>query len=427
MDAKGTPTNKVTVGGKTTTVKPQAGATTTIAADGSVKASSSIGGKTIELTANANGTLSTGHEVGGKKTSTTLPAGSTASTKASGAVSVASEVSVGGTAVTLNTDVSSDGVAEISIPAIGNAKPAMLPPAQPGDSISVSGTTITLTTSLGSSASSRTSSSSTSGNFVGRYPSDSSEVLVYPSTTGATFSISRDLTGTTSEISLASGSATIDYGNLKGTSMGAAPFQITNDAVVLPIAQGANYSGVGVMNTLTPASMELKFSDVHSVWTYSNSSSSWQAYSADSSVQSSLSGTTGVTALTSNIEPGTGMFIYSSAADNITLADAKNLSVETQLTGQTLGSGWHLLAAGNKSDTPAEIMATNSNIESIWVADGSSFKVYATNSDLVSQITTKGYTALDANEKLAATQSVWIHVASTTSRSSGRLVAPPLN
>jgi hypothetical protein len=121
------------------------------------------------------------------------------------------------------------------------------------------------------------------------------------------------------------------------------------------------------------------------------------------------------------------MFIYSSAADNITLADAKNLSVETQLTGQTLGSGWHLLAAGNKSDTPAEIMATNSNIESIWVADGSSFKVYATNSDLVSQITTKGYTALDANEKLAATQSIWIHVASTTSRSSGRLVAPPLN
>jgi hypothetical protein len=115
------------------------------------------------------------------------------------------------------------------------------------------------------------------------------------------------------------------------------------------------------------------------------------------------------------------------AADELNLADAVDMSLESELKTKTLASGWHLLATGNQDDTPAELMAANSKIESVWVQNGSSWKVYATKSDLASQITSKGYTTLGADEKLSSTGSIWVHLSSSTSRSANRLIAPPSN
>jgi hypothetical protein len=275
-------------------------------------------------------------------------------------------------------------------------------------------------------AASRSSSATTTGTFVGRY--EGKQVLIYPKA-GAKYQISRDITKDTSELTLVSGDATIDYGNMKGSSMGNAAYPITNDAIVLSLSKGNNYQGVGVTSTINAADMPVDFAGTHSVWTYKNDNGtgSWLAFSDNSTTQAALSAATGVDALSSGTTPTTGLFIYSMAADELNLADAVDMSLESELKTKTLASGWHLLATGNQDDTPAELMAANSKIESVWVQNGSSWKVYATKSDLASQITSKGYTTLGADEKLSSTGSIWVHLSSNTSRSANRLIAPPSN
>jgi hypothetical protein len=415
-----------TADGKTTKLTSLPGSVTKFNPDGSSESEATVGSVAQKMKINTDGSMDAELTVGGVATKAAVPAGTEATPTASGAVKLSSPVTVDGNSVAVATGLNKSGEIVVEVPRIGNAKPVVLPKTPPGAEVSISGTKIKVTSQLAATnTTGRSSAATASGNFVGR--TVGSEVLVYPND-NATFSFEKDLAdaaGLTS-LSLASGTASIDYGNVSG-SMSTEPYLVSNDAIELSLSAKSNYISLPAQVSLTDADLEIEFADVHSVWVYNNSNSSWAAYSADAANTSALTAAK-IDQLSDNVDAGSGMFVYSAAAQDIAIGDGRNLSIESLLKASAApATGWHLLAVGNQGDTVGEIAALNSNIETIWVPSGSSWSVYSSDMDIQKLIEEKGYTLIESTSVMPSTSAIWVHVIDSSSSQSSRVATPPSN
>jgi hypothetical protein len=392
-----------------------------VVADGAITAKmpeSSNGGNTLFLTSNADGTV-TNQSIGagGKTTEVKVPAGSTVTPKSTGSVRNSSPVTtVAGKSTTLETTIDSLGITEIEFTDPNDNATVVILPVPAGFPVEVSDKgQVTATFDLRQLAAknSRFTAASTITTsetlFLGRYLGGE-QVLIEP-TLDTELTLTRDPDSEYTSWTLQDGQANLYIGDRKEAYQGTV--KVTNSAIPLSLASGSNFVAGGVQHSVTDLG---KFDNVHSVWTWDSSAGKWSAYAANvnlSSVANSLT----------SVDYKGGMFVYSTTAETINLADGRDMNLATELASETLSSGWHFRSNGNQNSTVDSVLAANSAIQSLWVRDGSSWKVYATNAELVAQIREKSYTLMSATDTLSAKGTVWIY--SSGSSSSRTLRTPP--
>ena len=402
--------------------------------DGSMEvAIATESGAEQNLKINADGTMDAGLTVGGVKTDAKLPAGTEAKPTESGAIKLTSPVTLpGGGEVPISTGLNKSGQAIIKIPKVGDAKPVALPKTPPGAAVEIVGTTITITTPLGETVDATgrsTAAASAAETFVGR-TTTGAEVLVYNQSSDAKFSFSRDLSAaeSTTTITLVTGTARIKQGGVDTEMTLNSGYSITNDAIELSLAAKSNYVSLPANVALSTADLELDLGDVHSVWVWNTNTPGWEAFSADSAT-SALLDNASIVSLSDGVEVADGMFVYSTTAQDVAIADGRDLSISSVLASRSAPSnGWYLLAVGNQNDTASGIATLNSNIQTIWVPDGTSWKVYSSNAATQTAIESEGFTLLGGNDVLPSTSAIWVYVSDAASSSrAGRVATPPSN
>jgi hypothetical protein len=402
--------------------------------DGSMEvAIATESGAEQNLKINADGTMDAGLTVGGVKTDAKLPAGTEAKPTESGAIKLTSPVTLpGGGEVPISTGLNKSGQAIIKIPKVGDAKPVALPKTPPGAAVEIVGTTITITTPLGETVDATgrsTAAASAAETFVGR-TTTGAEVLVYNQSSDAKFSFSRDLSAaeSTTTIKLVTGTARINQGGVDTEMTLNSGYSITNDAIELSLAAKSNYVSLPANVALSTADLELDLGDVHSVWVWNTNTPGWEAFSADSAT-SALLDNASIVSLSDGVEVADGMFVYSTTAQDVAIADGRDLSIKSVLASRSAPSnGWYLLAVGNQNDTASGIATLNSNIQTIWVPDGTSWKVYSSNAATQTAIESEGFTLLGGNDVLPSTSAIWVYVSDAASSSrAGRVATPPSN
>jgi len=416
-----------TADGKTTKFTSPPGSTTAFEPDGSSKSTATIGGTTQEIAIDADGKMKVGVGNGEGATTASLPPGTAALAKASGAATMAVPMITADGPVTVDTGINKSGEAIIKVPSIGNAKPVVMPKTKPPATVTMSGSIINIITALpGTDASARSTASQHNGNFVGR--TNAKEVLIYPGD-NATFAFERDLASAAgeTEVTLDSGSASIDYGGQSGTMNDLTAYSVSNDAIELSLVNKSNYVSIPANVSLSDADLEIDFDGVHSVWIYNNSTGKWGAYSADSGITTKLSDSS-IAAISGGIQEGSGMFVYSAGDQEITIGDGRDFSIKDALSaGGTPASGWHLLSVGNQGDSVGEIVSLSANISAVWVSSGSSWGVYSSDPDTQKAITNEGFTLLESSYKMPSTSAIWVHVVDSGSSQSSRVATPPSN
>jgi hypothetical protein len=406
LNADGSGTNTVTIGGVTTTVKAPAGSTLSFdGATGAITATKTTSsGSTLSLVINGDGTLDNQLTVGSTSTLVKLPAGSTANPKDSGAVVNTSTVTFGSDNVSVTTSVDSGGDTEVEFTDSDNA--TIILPSPAGSTTTISGSKITTSINLSDvgAQNARFVAADTPAQtvFVGRL--DGTQVLVTP-----LFNAAVTITNSgqpTSKVELTTGQALIN-----GAPMAQAPYSVFNYAVPVSVGTGSNFVSSSTQNSISASKMELKFADVHSVWTWDSSVGKWSAYSAENSTQTALNNDPAFGSLTS-VDYASGMLIYNkdNSSKTLNLADSKDVNLAAELSKTTLSRGWHFRSNGNQNNTVSDVLDANSAIQSIWVRDVNSWKVYAPNAHLRTQIADRSYTLMSATDTLATKGTVWIYV-----------------
>ncbi|MDA0287308.1 MAG: hypothetical protein O2885_03620, partial [Proteobacteria bacterium] len=431
----GTKISVVTVGGKSTQFEALVGATTKINADGSMESTKAVGNVEQKMVIRSDGNMEAELKLEGVATPTkaVLPPGTEAKPTESGAIKLTSPVTLpGGGEVSISTGLNKSGQAIIKIPKVGDAKPVALPKTPPGAAVEIVGTTITITTPLGETVDATgrsTAAASAAETFVGR-TTTGAEVLVYNQSSDAKFSFSRDLSAaeSTTTITLVTGTARIKQGGVDTEMTLNSGYSITNDAIELSLAAKSNYVSLPANVALSTADLELDLGDVHSVWVWNTNTPGWEAFSADSAT-SALLDNASIVSLSDGVEVADGMFVYSTTAQDVAIADGRDLSISSVLASRSAPSnGWYLLAVGNQNDTASGIATLNSNIQTIWVPDGTSWKVYSSNAATQTAIESEGFTLLGGNDVLPSTSAIWVYVSDAASSSrAGRVATPPSN
>jgi hypothetical protein len=418
--ADGSATSTVTTaGGATTTVSALADSTIIVAADGAITAimpASSNGGNTLSLTSNADGTV-TNQSIGagGKTTEVKVPAGSTVTPKSTGSVNNSSPVTTAaGKSTTLETTIDPLGITEVEFTDPNDNSTVIILPVPAGFPVEVnSNGQVTATFDLRQLAAKNmrfTAASETSETlFLGRYLGGA-PVLIEP-TLDTELTLTRNPDSEYTSWTLQDGQANLYIGDRKEAYQGTV--RVTNSAVPVNLAAGSNFVAGGVQRSITDLE---KFDNVHSVWVWDSSAGSWLAYSATANLSSVANSLT-------SVDYKGGMFVYSTTTGTINLADGQDMNLATELASETLSSGWHFRSNGNQNSTVDSVLKANSAIQSLWVREGSSWKVYATNAELVAQIREKSYTLMSATDTLSAKGTVWIY--SSGSSSSRTLRTPP--
>jgi len=311
--------------------------------DGSMEvAIATESGAEQNLKINADGTMDAGLTVGGVKTDAKLPAGTEAKPTESGAIKLTSPVTLpGGGEVPISTGLNKSGQAIIKIPKVGDAKPVALPKTPPGAAVEIVGTTITITTPLGETVDATgrsTAAASAAETFVGR-TTTGAEVLVYNQSSDAKFSFSRDLSAaeSTTTITLVTGTARIRQGGVGTEVTLNSGYSITNDAIELSLAAKSNYVSLPANVALSTADLELDLGDVHSVWVWNTNTPGWEAFSADSAT-SALLDNASIVSLSDGVEVADGMFVYSTTAQDVAIADGRDLSISSVLASRSAPS-----------------------------------------------------------------------------------------
>ncbi|MBF0278446.1 MAG: S8 family serine peptidase [SAR324 cluster bacterium] len=372
------------LGELTTTFTPSASANPiqeaaiTVGADGAVVTSTQL--------KNAAGTM-IANEI-------KAPAGSIANVNSNGETQTETppfQTSSGST-ITTQTSTSADGViqATIRVTPPGSAEPKVisLPDAEPGTSVEImqnengSGKVVLLTPLTQALRSFRTVSSvgSNSGNyFVGRTITDKLKVYIIPISEATSLKIEKAFDAAHTTVRLQSGGAEIRIGDSLRVIGEGEIFLVSNEAASVSLKAGINFIAFPVKTTVNPINFSSTFAGMHSVWQWNAGKQNWSVYTPDSDLDSTFRSVYGLTDITSPIESGTGLWIYTRNAGSLRVGDKGDYDVLPDLA--LLTPGWSFMGTETEISIEA-IMNANPLIDSVWHWDGSHWRAFAADETL---------------------------------------------
>ena len=263
--------------------------------------------------------------------------------------------------------------------------------------------------------------------FLGRDPSDGSILYIQAISDDAKVRIERRFDDSLTRVTLIAGNAQL----LKGSE---APsnvtlneeFLVSNSMITREWAEGSQLINMPLIASLTPADLEIKFQEAHSVWFWQPEDQAWNAYAANPDHASFLVKQDGTSLIQDTLTPLNGVWLHMKEAGKTYIHDDQEERFNGNLNLNNVG--WHLVGTSNESGVSfANLVSTQTNAFSVWKLEEGRWKAFTNDSEYRKMIEENvDVDLLDAQTQLFPKEAVWVEIvsgASTTRRS--RLIAPP--